>query len=105
MTPSSVNCTDKRNKAGHEPTTESPIKTAVETIKSKVHQTNESQWRQDIETKSSLKYLNPEVVRVGKVHQIYSSVRDNIHDVRRAKMKARFLTGTYTLQSNRARFN
>ena len=42
---------------------------------------------------------------MGKVHQIYSSVRSNTLDVRRAEVKARLLTGTYTLQSNRANFN
>ena len=66
--------------------------------KPNVHQTNEAQSRQDIETKSFLKYLNSEAVRVGKVHQIYSSVRIYTHDVRWAEMKARFLTGTYTVR-------
>ena len=75
------------------------------TVKDKVHQTIEKQWRDDIESKSSLKYLNPDAVRVGKVHHVYASVRNNIHDVRRAEVKARLLTGTYTLQSNRAKFN
>ena len=75
------------------------------TVKGKVHQTIEKQWRDDIESKSSLKYLNPDAVRVGKVHHVYASVRNNIHDVRRAEVKARLLTGTYTLRSNRAKFN
>ena len=75
------------------------------TVKNKVHQTIEQQWRDDIETKSPLKYLNPDAVRVGKVHQVYAFVRNNVHDVRRAEVKARLLTGTYTLQSNRAKFN
>ena len=70
-----------------------------------MHHTIEQQWRDDIETKSSLKYLNPDAVRVGKVHQVYAFVRNNVHDVRRAEVKARLLTGTYTLQSNRAKFN
>ena len=75
------------------------------TVKNKVHQTIEQQWRDDIERKSSLKFLNPDAVRVGKVHQVYAFVRNNVHDVRRAEVKARLLTGTYTLQSNRAKFN
>ena len=65
----------------------------------------EESWRDDIASKSSLKYLNPESVEVCKVHQIYSSVRSNTLDERRAEVKARLLTGTYTLQSNRAKFN
>ena len=75
------------------------------TVKSKVHQAIENQWRTDIESKSSLKYLHPEAVKIGKVHQMYAAVRNNIRDVRRAEIKARLLTGTYTLQSNRAKFN
>ena len=65
------------------------------TVKDKVHQTIEKQCRDDIESKSSLKYLNPDAVRVGKVHHFYASVRNNIHDVRRAEVKAMLLTGTY----------
>ena len=75
------------------------------TVKLKVHQAVENQWRTDIESKSSLQYLNPEAVKIGKVHQMYAAVRNNIQDVRRAEIKARLLTGTYTLQSNRAKFN
>ena len=75
------------------------------TVKSKVHQAVENQWRTDIESKSSLKYLNPEAVKIGKVHQMYAVVRNNIQDVIGAEIKARLLTGTYTLQSNRANFD
>ena len=39
------------------------------------------------------------------VDQIYTYVRNSTFDVRRAEITARLLTGTYTLQSNRARFN
>ena len=38
-------------------------------------------------------------------HHIWSSVRNNVHDSRRAQLKCRLLTGIYTLQSNRAVFN
>ena len=65
----------------------------------------EAQWREDISSKPSLEYINPESVKVGKAHHIWSSVRNNIHDSRRAQLKCRILTGTYTLQSNRAVFN
>ncbi len=36
---------------------------------------------------------------------MYSTVRPNRQDVQRAEVKAKLLTGTYTLQSNRAAFN
>ena len=65
----------------------------------------ETQWRQDISSRSSLKYINPESVKVEKAHHIWSSVHNNLHDSRRAQLKSRILTGTYTLQSNRAVFN
>ena len=70
-------------------------------LKEQIHGSVEESWRNDIASKSSGKYLNPESVKVGKVHQIYSSVTSNTLDVRRAEVKARLLTGTYTLQSNR----
>ena len=65
----------------------------------------EAQWREDISSKPSLRYINPESVKVGKAHHIWSSVRNNIHDSRRAQLHCRILTSTYTLQSNRAVFN
>lgn len=76
-----------------------------QTVKTQIHSAVEESWREDINTKPTLKYLNPQAVKVGQVHQIYSTVRDNTLDVRRAEVKARLLTGTYTLQSNRAKFN
>ena len=74
-------------------------------VNTAVHSVIETEWREDIKSKSFLKYINPESVRVGVPHHIWSSVRNNIHDSRRAQLKSRLLTGTYTLQSNRAVFN
>lgn len=74
-------------------------------VSSKVHQHVETIWKEDFASKSSLKYLNPNSVRVGRVHQIYAYVNNSTFDIRRAEMKSRLLTGKYTLQSNRARFN
>ena len=36
---------------------------------------------------------------------MWDTVRDNVYDSRRAQAKCRLLTGTYTLQSNKAVFN
>ena len=55
--------------------------------------------------KSSTKYLNPLVLNVGSSHHIWSTVRDNIHDSRRAQIKCKILMGTYILRANRATFN
>ena len=52
-----------------------------------------------------LKYLNPDCIKVGRVHPHFATVRNNTYDTRRAEVKVRLLTGTYTLQSNRAKFN
>ena len=65
----------------------------------------ETQWREDIMTKSSLRYINPDSESVGVAHHVWSLVHDIIHDSPRAQLKYRLLTGTYTLQSNRAVFN
>ena len=45
------------------------------------------------------------MLSVGSSPHIWSTVRDNIHDSRRAQIKCKILTGTYILQANRATFN
>ena len=65
----------------------------------------ELQWQEDISSSSTLKYINPESRKVGRAHHVWSSVRNNVHDSRRAQLKSHLLTGTYTLQGNRAVFN
>ena len=52
----------------------------------KVHDMVEAARKADIESKSSTKYLNPLVLNVGSGHHIWSTVRDNIHDSRRAQI-------------------
>ena len=49
-------------------------------LNEQIHGRFEESWRDEIASKSSLKYLSPESVKVGKVHQIYSSVRSNTLD-------------------------
>ena len=67
----------------------------------------EAAWKTDIENKSSTKYLNPLELNVGSSHHIWSTstVRDNIHDSRRAQIKCKILTGTYILEANMATVN
>ena len=62
-------------------------------------------WTDEISTKSSLKYLNCDILSVGNPHPVWASVRSNIKDRRRAELKVKLLTGTYTLQANWANFN
>ena len=51
----------------------------------------ETQRREDISSKPSLKYINPERVKVGKAHHIWSSVRNNIHDTTEMSYFYRYL--------------
>jgi hypothetical protein len=61
--------------------------------------------REDIHTKSTLKYLNPDACDFTKPHPVWNMVDCNPATSRKAIQKVKLLTGTYTLQSNRAAFN
>ena len=74
-----------------------------EITKQKVTELCYSELSCEAATKSSLKFLGvPDTL---KTHQCWSSVEHNVKDVKRASIKARLITGTYILQSNKARFN
>ena len=45
------------------------------------------------------------MLKIGNCHHVWSTVRINVHDNRRAQIKCKLLTGTYILQTNRATFN
>lgn len=55
----------------------------------------EASWKAEVETKSSLKYVNPDILKVGQSHPVWSTVRCNIMDNKRAQSKCKLLTGTY----------
>jgi hypothetical protein len=59
----------------------------------------------DAKSQTSLKFLNVESLHVGKTHQLWETVSSEMRDVTRAMVKAKLLTGTYTLQANRAVIN
>ncbi|MEW8547538.1 MAG: reverse transcriptase family protein [Candidatus Thiodiazotropha sp.] len=65
----------------------------------------ETSWHEELAQKSSLKYVNPNSLKVGVVHPVWSSVSNSIVDSKRAQLKCKLLTGTYILQGNRAAFN
>ena len=65
----------------------------------------ENSWKTEVATKPSLKYVNSESLKVGQSHPIWSTVRLNTLDNKRAQLKCKILTGTYILQGNRAVFN
>ena len=45
-----------------------------------IHSFIEASWKSDVENKSSLKYVNPSSLKVGKSHAVWSSVRCNTMD-------------------------
>ena len=65
----------------------------------------ETELNKDIQDKSSLRYVNPDMLRVGKCHTIWSTVRNYVTDRRRVQLKCKLLTGSYILQENRVVFN
>jgi len=50
-------------------------------------------------------YWNIQVYRVKNPHNIWSCINPLEHEVKRAEIKARMVTGTYMLQSNISRYN
>lgn len=56
-------------------------------------------------SKTSLKNCYYEVLKIGKPHPVWENVKFNVKDVRRASVKCRMMTGTYTLQSTLAKYN
>ena len=55
--------------------------------------------------RSTLQQSCLQKLEIGKVHRVWNSIRPNLQDVRRARIKARILTRTYILQSTKAKFN
>ncbi len=66
-------------------------------------------WENQIElvatTYPSLRYMSIHPIKLGSPHMAVSSVSPSVMDVRKATTKLRLITGTYSLQSNRATFN
>ena len=65
-------------------------------------------WKEKIEkeanTKKSLKFMSKSY-RAGSSHTVWQMCPDSPSEVKKAAIKARLLTNTYTLQANRAAFN
>jgi hypothetical protein len=54
---------------------------------------------------TSLKYLNLDACKIGKPHPLWHTTNLTTRDVMRAVVKAKLLTGTYTLQCHRAMYS
>ncbi|XP_063398927.1 uncharacterized protein LOC134683546 [Mytilus trossulus] len=74
-----------------------------------VKQRIETFWKQKItnmaEGKSTLRFLHPMSMNCGTVHNVWANTGLDSISIMKANVKARLLTGVYTLQSNRSRFN
>ena len=80
-----------------------------QTWRSTVSKAITSYWREifeaDIQTKSTLRLFSKDEWIPGKPHNMWRDTNQDARDIRRGCVKARMLTGTYILQSNRAKFN
>ena len=54
---------------------------------------------------STLKYLNSDIYIPGKIHPLLSLHTDSTRDASRGRLKLKLVSGSYTLQANRAAFN
>ena len=59
---------------------------------------------EDKSSKSSLAMISVSQLQIGVCHPVWKTVRNSPNDVEKAAIKARILTGTYTLQANRSKF-
>ncbi|CAC5395323.1 unnamed protein product [Mytilus coruscus] len=59
----------------------------------------------EIETKSSLTYLDKTLLRIGSTHPVWTSLSSTVLDVKMGAIKVRLLTGTYLLESHRSKFS
>ena len=64
-----------------------------------------NKWTTEKDEKSSLKYLTLKKDAASHPHNIWKYTKNNTRDVMKATVKARIITGTYTLQSHRHKFN
>ena len=76
-----------------------------ETLNSSIATFVENSRKTEVATKSSLKYVNSESLKVGQSHPIWSTVRLNTLENKRAQLKCKILMGTYILQGNPTVFN
>lgn len=61
--------------------------------------------REDCKNKSTLNMLCIDSLEIGKTHVVWDSISNSVRDVRKATTKARMATGTYMLQTHKAKFN
>ena len=72
-------------------------------VRNKINQYWIALLENEIKGKTSLKFMNCKIVP-GLIHNLWSSAGHNCISIKKASIKARLVTGTYTLQSDRAKF-
>ena len=55
--------------------------------------------------KSTLKFLNKGILKIGQTHPIWSTLESTVSDVRKGITKCRMSTGTYLLQTSQHKFS
>ena len=77
--------------------------------KSMVREATNTTYRNNLmeeqKSKTSLRYLTLQQHPMDEPHPIYKYTGSDPHEIEKAAIKARILTGTYTLQANRHKFN
>jgi hypothetical protein len=61
--------------------------------------------QEEVQSKSSLRYISPTTLDADKVSVMWGSARDSPSESYKASIKAKVLTGTYRTQASRAKFN
>ncbi|CAG2204057.1 unnamed protein product [Mytilus edulis] len=74
------------------------------TVKKAINMHWEKQWLVEKENKTTMQYLDINQQPIGKPHQIWQLVPNTTIEVKKAEIKARLITRTYTLQSDREKF-
>ena len=86
--------------------TEKPDKlTWKKLVKTSVFTYWDMKLKQNMREKSTLKYLTGNTISIGKPHILWTSTALNTRDIRRATIKSKLVTGTYTLQSSRSKWD
>ena len=74
-----------------------------------VKQAFNTYWSEKLKTesneKSTLSFLNKDILKIGQTHPIWSTLESTVSDVRKGITKGRMLTGTYLVQTSKHKFS
>ena len=66
-------------------------------------------WSEKLKTesneKSTLTFLNKDILKISQTHPIWSTLESTVSDIRKGITKGRMLTGTYLLQTSQHKFS